>query len=449
MKSPLWIITSTFAIILVALLVFIIYSMSTLFVAPKAATIKVSALPEVSTKEETRPRDLSVIYEEHDLFGTYRPAVTPIKSIDLLPSIPTPPMRIPVRMKPQQALQFLKPLPLKISGIIASNNEMKSQVSFVNTNTGKTESFKVGDKVLDAYILRILPKKVLVIRSNGQQETIYVYSNEAREDTKKMQDTSWSDVIQQQSERSFLVNPTALSSRVHSLAGLIDMLDLTTASRAGKPLGVRVGKMKKTSLGFASGFQPGDIITKILTTAPVSTAERMALFNEIASLELGAKVPVQFIRDNTLYTNTYTLFNLADPTAMLEEHAEPTTIPQKPLPTAVQTSGQIGSAKPKPAIPGAQTATQTSGQIASAKPKPAAPLQKTHPAEIPSTPAKPASSQPTLQSDIRKEQTSLPQITPPRADAPDVKKRDLDAMKRYGGKPENMAPSSQPSGSSL
>ena len=81
---------------------------------------------------------------------------------------------------------------------------MKSQVSFVNINTGKTESFKVGDQVLDAYILRILPKKLLVVRSNGQQETIYVYSNEAKEDTKKMQDTSWSDVLQQQSERSFL-----------------------------------------------------------------------------------------------------------------------------------------------------------------------------------------------------------------------------------------------------
>lgn len=420
MKSPLWIITSTFAIILVALFVFIIYSMSSLFVAPKAPPIKVTALPEAGKKEEAPPRDLSVIYEEHDLFGTYRPAITPIKSIDLLPAIPTPPMRIQVRMKPKQALQFLKPLPLKISGIIASNNEMKSQVSFVNTNTGKTESFKVGDKVLDAYILRILPKKVLVIRSNGQQETIYVYSNEAREDTHKMQDASWSDVIQQQSERSFLVNPTAFSSRVHSLAGLIEMLDLTTASRAGKPLGVRIGKMKKTSLGFASGFQSGDIITKILTTAPVSTAERMAIFNEIAALELGAKIPVQFMRNNTLYTNTYTLFNLADPTAALED--------ESPTP----------SAQPKKASPAAVPAKKT------AQPSTQTPVIKSSPA----TGITPVRAQALPQKGTPKEQTPLRQITPPRADARDIKKRDLDAMKRYGGKPANSAPSSQPSGSS-
>ncbi len=403
MKSPLWIITSTFAIILVALFVFIIYSMSTLFVAPKAPPIKIAALPEVGTREEAQPRDLNVIYEEHDLFGTYRPTITPIKSVDILPAIPTPPTRIPVRMKPKQALQFLKPLPLKISGIIASNNEMKSQVAFVNTNTGKTESYKVGDKVLDAYILRILPKKVIVIRSNGQQETIYVYSNEAREDTKKMQDTSWSDVIQQQSERSFLVNPTAFSSRVHSLAGLIEMLDLTTASRAGKPLGVKIGNMKKTSLGYASGFRPGDIITKILTTAPVSTAERMAIFNEIAVLELDAKIPVQFMRNNTLYTNTYTLFNLANPTASLEEEA-PT---QKSTPPAAQ---------PKNVTPGIQALPS-----------------KNAPADLSSS-AGGAPSRPLSQNSI-KEQATLPQITPPRAAARDSKKRDLDAMKRYGGKP--------------
>ncbi len=393
MKSPLWIITSLFAIILVALFAFILYSMKSLFIAPKAAAIKVTAIPEVGKKEEAAPRDVSVIYEEHDLFGTYRPAIIPIKSLETLPAIPTPPARIPVRSKPKQAIQFLKPLPLKISGIIGSNNEMKSQVSFVNTNTGKTESFKVGDKVLDAYILRILPKKVLVVRSNGQQETIYVYSNEAKEDTTILQDTSWSEVLQQQSEHSFLINPTEFKSRVNSLADLIEMLDLTTVSRAGKPAGVRIGKMKKTSIGFAGGFEPGDIITKILSTAPVSSAERMALFNEIASLELGAQIPVQYMRHNTLNVNTYTLFNIADPTARLDTEDDGT---QRRAPS-------------------------------------------------PSQPV--AAKKPVAQNDVPKNGPSVAQVapvlpqaptTPARNDIKDIKKRDLDAMKRYGGRPENM-----------
>lgn len=407
MKSPLWIITSTFAIILVALFAFILYSTKSLFTAPKAPAIKVTALPEIGKKEEIVPKNLSVIYEEHDLFGTYRPSIAPIKPVDLLPAIPTPPLRIPVRIKPPQPTQFLKPLPLKITGIIASNNEMKSQVSFVNTNTGKTESFKVGDKVLDAYILRILPKKVLAVRSNGQQETIYVYSNEAKDDTKKMQDTSWSDVIHPQSEHHFLLNPTAFKSRIHSLAGLIEMLDLTTASQSGKPIGVRVGKMKKTSLGFAGGFKPGDIITKVMNTSPVSTAERMALFNEIAAMDLGATISVQFTRNDRRYTNTYTLFNLADPTAALETE-ERTTI-QAPSVVSVNTGASRPTAQPPQLSP-------INGN--SARPPVAS-------AGLPA---------------IRPNQQALSANR-------DIKKRDLDAMKRYGGKPADMT-FTQPSGSS-
>jgi type II secretory pathway component PulC len=388
MKSPLWIITSTFAIILMVLFAFILYSMKSFFVAPRGDLIKVNTIPEIGKKEETLPRDLSVIYEEHDLFGTYRPAVVSIKPVDSLPAIPTPPRRIPLTAKISQPIQFVKPLPLRISGIIGSNNEIKSQVSFVNTNTGNTESFKVGDKVLDAYILRILPKKVIVVRSNGQQETIYVYAQEAKSDTKKMLDTSWSEVIQEQSEGTYLINPTAFSSHVHSLANLIEMLDLTTVSRSGKSLGVRIGNMKKTSIGFAAGFEPGDIITKILSRAPVSSAERAAIFNEIASLELGAQIPIEFMRNNSLYKNIFILFNLADPTATVEADEEKIPLRAKPV--------KVVSTKADP-----KTTSNHQAQSHVMVQEKAAPVS--------------------LSSDIKNE-----------------KKRDLDAMKRYGLKPANM-----------
>ena len=389
-KSPLWIINSILAIVLMVLLIFIMYSMRTLFVRPKSASIKVTALPEIDTRKEVKPKDLSLIYEEHDLFSTYRPAIVSVKPVDTLPGIPTPPRPIALVSKPKPTIQFLKPLPLKITGIIASSNEAKSQVSLVNTNTGKTESFRVGEKVLDAYILRINPRKITVIRSNGQQETIYMYPEEAKEDTSNMQDTSWFDVIQQQSERTYLVNPTAFASRINSLADLVDMVDLATASQAGKPLGIRIGKMKPTSIGFACGFVPGDIIIKILDIAPVSTAERMAIFNDIASLELGAQIPVQFMRDDSIYTNTYILFNLADPTASLGEFEAPSV------------------------------SSSRSHSTPSVRPVAQAPIQ-------------PAGQQTAPHNPVRR----VPQGNPRGS-----KRRDLDAMRRYGGR-SSMIPSQE------
>jgi len=172
-----------------------------------------------------------------------------------------------------------------------------------------------------------------------------------------MKDTTWSDVIQQQSERAYLINPTAFGSRVHSLATLLDMLDITTASQAGKPLGVRIGKIKQTSMGLAAGLQPGDIILKVSDIAPISTDARMSLFNKVAALDLGAQIPVQFMRGDSIHTNIYTLFNLADPTATLEgvgqiqippRHVQPTRVPQRT--TNNNSIQRIAQQNPMPAM---------------------------------------------------------------------------------------------------
>ncbi len=337
MKSPLWIATSTLALILMALGIFMAVSMRSLFVQPKTTPIKVRALPVVDKKEEAIPQNLNIIYGEHDLFGTYRQAIKPVKPVDTLPAIPQPPRPIAVQPIQTPPVQFLPPLPLKITGIIASTDEAKSQVSLLNNNSLKTESLRVGDSILDASIVRIFPHKVIIIRSNGQQETLYMYPEEAKLATTRMQDTSWSDVVQRQGE-IYLVNPTAFVSRVNSLAEFIDMLDLTTASKHGEPLGIRIGTMQTTSLGFALGFIPGDIILKIGDETPTSTKKRIAIFNTLAGLELGAQLPVELVRNNKTVLRTYKLFNLADPSVRQElpqqvsdiTHKEPQR-PQRPV----------------------------------------------------------------------------------------------------------------------
>lgn len=437
MKSPLWVINSILAIILVVLFAYIIYSLRTLFEQPKAASIKGIALSALDKKEEVKPQDLSLIYEEYDLFGTYRPSITQVKPLDSLPTIPALPERIPLQRKAKEAVQFLKPLPFKITGIIASNNEAKSQVSLFNTNSGKTESFNIGDKVQDAYILRIFPRKVVVVRSNGQQETIYLYSDDAKLDMARMQDTSWSDVIQQLNAREYLLNPTTFASRVHSLANLIDMADLTTASQHGKPVGVRIGWMKPNSIGFASGFLPGDIITKIHNRTPISTPERIEIFNEISALDLGSRIQVEFMRDGSVNTNTYTLFNLADDNATLEDTYK----------TAITSSTEKLAPFQMPPLP-----TEGIGKIQEMSPVKAMPKEQpqettiTAPQPIP--PIKPQ--EPIISSNVqtstRAQEVPTERTGQARSTVQDQKKRELDAMKKFGGKSASMAP--QPGASS-
>ena len=113
-------------------------------------------------KEGPKPQDLRLIYETNDLFSTYKPVVIPEIEKERLPSLPLPPAPKPVITQQPPPIQFLDPLPIKITGIIASSNEAKSQVSIMNNNTNKTDSYTMGDKLFDAYIIRIFPRKIVI-----------------------------------------------------------------------------------------------------------------------------------------------------------------------------------------------------------------------------------------------------------------------------------------------
>jgi type II secretory pathway component PulC len=207
-------------------------------------------------------------------------------------------------------------LPITITGIDWSSNEINSRVSIVNNNTKQSALYKTGDKLFDAYILRIFQNRVLFIRSNGQQEVVYRKPTEAEADLRAIEDPSWTGVVQKQTQTRYLVDPTAFVSRIASVAVLINMLDLTTYSKQGVALGCRIGKMEPTSIGFALGFLPGDIITKINNRAPTSKTARVEIYNVLSTLSLGAKISVELIRAGTPITFEYILQALTQPTIM-------------------------------------------------------------------------------------------------------------------------------------
>lgn len=316
MKSPLWIINSILIAILVAMAIFILYSIKNITQRPRIGSIKVMPRPEVIKKEVLKPKDLRVIYEENDLFGTFKQAIIPEKAPEVIPQLPKPPAPKPVITPQPPPIQFLEPLPIKITGIIASSNEAKSQVSIMNNNTKKTESYRVGDKLFDAYIIRIFPKKIIIIRSNGQQETLFMFAPDAQAEIKSLQDPAWHEVIQRQTDYTYLVNPSTLASRLSSLAEFIDMVDITTAFKKGHSVGIRIGRMDSKSIGYALGFMPGDIITKIQEIAPTTTKNRLQIYTNLTQAEIGTKITVEFSRRGQPLTNEYTLFSLPDTTEL-------------------------------------------------------------------------------------------------------------------------------------
>lgn len=304
MRNPLWIINLTLAIILALVFIYIFFS---LFYLTETKIIPLKPLPKIEQPriEKLKPKDIKFIYEDNDLFGTYTPAKTAVAPVVKIPKLPPRPAPKPLTVQPPPEVQFLEPLPIKITGIIAHSTESKSQVTIVNTKTKETESHKVGDKIFDAYIIRILPKKIILIRSNGQQETLYLYPEDAEEDIKKLKETSWKDVVYQKDPTTFVINAQAFALRITSLAQLIEMLDATTAFSKGESIGCRIGKMQDKSIGYSLGLLPGDIIVDIAGIKPTTTTNRVSIYNKIFSLKSGDSAKIKLLRNNQEIIHTY------------------------------------------------------------------------------------------------------------------------------------------------
>lgn len=302
MKSPLWLVTSALTLLLILAFFFIVFTQK----RPKAPA---SITPEVVStpiKRDVSKINLARIYE-NDLFNTYIKAALPPIEAPLVVPVPPPPLPRPAPLPQIQQPQFLPPLDVTLKGIIFVNNDQESRAIIANNKTKQETLYRVGDKVEDADIIRISKRKVIVLRSNGQQETLFMTHDDAVTDSIYTRDEAWTAVVKPLADTIYAIDPKALSKRIGNLAEFIEMLDMTTAFDKGKSLGCRIGRMSPQSIGHALGLQFGDIIMEINTIPTTTTHDRVAIYSQLKQLGLGATIVVKLLRNNQEYEYTYVL----------------------------------------------------------------------------------------------------------------------------------------------
>lgn len=323
MKSPLWIINSFFALVLILIISYAFFSSrqipSTL---PLASNAQAKTIKE-GLKKTLVDSDIKVIYQDNDLFGTYIPTITSEKSIEIaLP--PAPPMPKFSQPLPMHSVNFMEPLKVSVTGIIMSTNEADNQVIISDNATKAQKLYKTGEKINDAHILRIFPNKVIFIRANGQEETLFVTITEAQTEIKNIQRVDWSKVIQRISDFEYLIDVQEFSNHISNLAEFIDQLDLITVFSKGISIGTRIGKMKETSIGYGLGLVSGDIITSINNVLATKTNNRVTIYNMLRKLKNGDNVKVEIIRNRVKTELTYTIASIK--TSANTSHQENITI---------------------------------------------------------------------------------------------------------------------------
>lgn len=302
MKHPIWILNSTLALLLIFAFGFMILAWKK---APAREDIEPNTVA-MPLKDEMVKVNIHNIYE-NDLFGTYKQEIPTLLPGDVAP-MPPPPTAKAVSIPPLPVTQFLDPLNITLKGIIILLDDDSNNRAIISDNTTSKEvTYRVGQAIQDAQIIRVLSNKVIILRSNGQQEVLYLREKDAKMDPAYTAQSDWHDVIKKVSDTQFEINAREFVARVKNLAQFIEMLDLITVYRQGKSIGCTIGSSASSTLGTELGLQRNDTITNINGIAATTTAERFKIYKDIIAMQTNNTINVTLLRHQQEVTLHYTI----------------------------------------------------------------------------------------------------------------------------------------------
>ena len=309
MRQPLWIVNSSLvAITCAAAAIFFAVQQA----IPRLVSLRVSALEKSVEKSFTTSVNITQIYQ-NDLFGTYIPQEIPFVKDDFdIPPMPTLPAEIVPQIPTPANPTFIEPLNVLLKGVIYINDDTLSSIAIVQDSVSKAEyNYRIGDFVEDAQLLKIFPHSVIVLRSNGQQETLYLRDEDAMQDINLEVNINADQVIFAKSSKPgvFQIYVPAFIEKIPSVGQFIDALDLTTVYKQGTPVGLRVGKIQQVSLAQQLGLQAEDFVKTVQGILVDTIDNRMKVFEAISILPIGSTVTVVLQRNQEEITLQYVLMD--------------------------------------------------------------------------------------------------------------------------------------------
>lgn len=301
MKHPFWIVNSSLGLIFILALLFMAVSRVSI---PEREDIEPIHYSKIK-REKNLQINISKIYES-DLFGTYKP--TSAVDQQEKPEFPEPPQPQAVEIPELPKPQFLEPIDITLRGIfVVSSDASKNSAIIMDNKTKKEARYHVGDKISDAQLIRIFGNKTILLRSNGQQEVLYLREQDAKLDASYALLESWETVIKPIGGFSYLVDPQSFTMRIQDLAQFIEMLRLITAYKQGVSIGCRVGRLDDKSVGIALGLQAGDIIMTVNDIPATTMENRLAIYKDVIKKEVDDTIKVVILRNKEEYAFEYIL----------------------------------------------------------------------------------------------------------------------------------------------
>lgn len=310
MRLPLWVINSSLLLLFLStqLVFFLLYTP-----IPRRFSLEADKI-SVPDKKLGLVVSIQKIYEANDLFGTYvPPLVAQAKAVeDVIPKIPEAPALIPLKIPVEPEKVFIAPLAVTLKGIMYNYGNPEKSIAIIQFQDSKEElNYHVGQLISDAQILKIYPNRVILIRSGGQQETLYLKENEAAKDMKLEMLKNISDIAIPVYNGIYHVPVESFKQNIKTLAQFIDALDLTTVYQKGKSIGCRIGRSGKDTLASKLGLIKDDILQQIDGIPVTDIASRVLIYDHIIQKKTGEEINVKFDRSGKEMSFKYMLSDAA------------------------------------------------------------------------------------------------------------------------------------------
>ncbi|HSW75930.1 MAG TPA: hypothetical protein VLG50_02730, partial [Candidatus Saccharimonadales bacterium] len=297
MRQPLWAINSS-------LLLLFLLGQAVFFMIkapmPRRISLQPDGIKTLEKKSTTVPVDIQTIYATNDLFGTYitrKPPTIAKQEEQPIPDIPAAPGLIPLSIPAEKPAVFIAPLPVTLKGIIYLHDRPSQSIAIIQFQDSKEEiNYRVGQLIMDAQILKIFANRIIVIRSGGQQETLYLRENDAGRDLGLETAKALSSLVITVKDGVYQLPVDTFSAHIKNLGQFIDLLDITTVYQKGKSIGCRIGKADKDSLGAKLGFTYDDIITQVDGLPVTDVASRVLVYEHVIDKKIGDVVKVHVER---------------------------------------------------------------------------------------------------------------------------------------------------------
>ncbi|MBP6892603.1 hypothetical protein KBB68_03415 [Candidatus Babeliales bacterium] len=307
MKQPLWAINSSLLFFcILGQLVFLLIQTP----IPRKTSIEPDTIPFINKKINSTV-DIAKIYGASDLFDTYVPISSLPKAIvPDIPPMPDAPHIIALAIPVEAPKVFIAPLPVILKGVMYLHDRPEQSVAIIQFQNSKEElNYHTGQLINDAQILKIYPNRIIIVRANGQRETLYLREDDAGKDL--AQDTAKNIATFNISIKNgiYQIPVETFISNIKGLGQFIDLMHLTTVYKKGKSIGCRVGKAEKDSLASKLGFMAEDIIQQVDNLPVTDIASRVLVFDHTINKKIDDQIHVQIERAGSTTTLKYELIH--------------------------------------------------------------------------------------------------------------------------------------------